>query len=390
MKLFRKKKLQATSNESIAVAQIAERESGHPFHRLNQYVPLGTQKYELYTSLREGVPIIDAALDKIVRLIGDFSVVCDDETVGSQLNSFMADVRSNGCNTGIKSFLSVYLNQLLTYGTSVGEVILTGDGRSIYSLYNAPLKDLELVRADNNVDTLVCYSNGITREVLPYQNLLLVSTLNPEPGKITGTSLLKSLPFVSDVLLKIYGALGENWDRVGNVRFAVTYKPTRETDGVTTRKRAEQVAAEWGKAMHSKSNAVSDFVTVGDVDIKVIGADNQILDSEIPVREMLEQIVAKLSVPPFLLGLSWSTSERMSQQQADILTSELEYYRSILSGVVRKICDMWLRLNGVSVRYSVEWENINLQDELELAQARLYNAQAQQLEENMAVVEQVS
>ncbi len=384
MKLFKNKKIQSADDDSIAVAQIAERESGHTKYSLNRYVTLSTPEYDLYTSLREGVPIIDAALDKIVRLIGDFSVLCEDDMVSTQLNDFLFNVKSNGCNIGIKSFLSVYLSQLLTYGTSVGEIILTGDGRNIYSLYNAPLKDLELVRDDNNVDTLVCYSRGLSREVLPYQNLLLVSTLNPEPGKITGTSLLKGLPFVSGVLLKIYDAIGANWERVGNVRFAVTYKPTKETDGVTSRKRAEQVALEWSKAMRSKNDTVSDFVTVGDVSIKVIGADNQVLDSEIPVREMLEQIVAKLSVPPFLLGLSWSTTERMSQQQADILTSELEYYRSVLSGVVKKICDIWLRLRGISAQYRLEWENINLQDELELAQARLYNAQAQQLEQSMS------
>ena len=40
------------------------------------------------------------------------------------------------------------------------------------------------------------------------------------------------------------------------------------------------------------------FVAVGAVDIKVIGADNQLPDSELPVREMLEQIVAKLGIPP--------------------------------------------------------------------------------------------
>lgn len=64
-------------------------------------------------------------------------------------------------------------------------------------------------------------------------------------------------------------------------------------------------------------------MAVGDVSIKVIGADNQWIDTEVPVRQMLEQIVAKLSIPPFMLGLSWSTTERMSKQQADGLTSEL-------------------------------------------------------------------
>ena len=34
----------------------------------------------------------------------------------------------------------------------------------------------------------------------------------------------------------------------------------------------------------SRGAGVSDFVSVGDVNIRVIGADNQVLDSEVPVR----------------------------------------------------------------------------------------------------------
>ena len=95
------------------------------------------------------------------------------------------------------------------------------------------------------------------------------------------------------------------------------------------KERAELIASEWSEAM--KSGSVKDFVAVGDVDIKVIGADNQIPDSEIPVREMLEQIVAKLGIPPFLLGLSWSTTETMSKVETDVLTTELWHYRRHLT-----------------------------------------------------------
>ena len=107
------------------------------------------------------------------------------------------------------------------------------------------------------------------------------------------------------------------------------------------------------------------------------------LSTEGPVRQMLEQIVAKTGIPPFLLGLSWSSTERMSAQQADILTSELDYYRSLLTPVVRRICDMWLRLHGESGEVRVNWEPINLQDEISLAQARLYRAQAMQIEASL-------
>ena len=372
MKIFSKKK----EVEEIPVFQTAVRENSHPFPEIDRYTPLMSGEYRLYSALREAVPIVDAAIDKIVRLVGNFKIECKNKNVENQINLFLKNVKSGGCNRGIGAFFSVYLNQLLTYGTAVGEIVLDGEGREIYSLVNAPLKYIELKYADNMIDTLVCVNDfGGEKKVLPYQNLLLVSTLNPEPGSLKGTSLLKGLPFVSGVLLKIYNTIGVNWERVGNVRFAVTYKPSGDGDRAMSRQRAVQIADEWRKAMRD-TQRVSDFVSVGDVSIKVIGADNQVLDSEIPVRQMLEQIIAKLSVPPFLLGLSWSTTERMSSQQADILTSELEYYRRILDCVIVKICDIWLQIHGIAEEYEIVWDNINLQDEVELAKARLYNAQA--------------
>ena len=138
-----------------------------------------------------------------------------------------------------------------------------------------------------------------------------------------------------------------------------------------------QIAREWSGAMESGS--VKDFVAVGDVQIKVIGADSQVLDSEIPVKQLLEQIVAKLGLPPFMLGLSWSTTERMSSQQADALTTELDAYRRILTPVIEKICSLFLRLCGNSGKATVLWEEITLQDTVEQAKAELYSAQAKAL-----------
>jgi cation transport ATPase len=80
---------------------------------------------------------------------------------------------------------------------------------------------------------------------------------------------------------------------VGNVRFAVVCK-NGEGDELYARERCQQVAQEWSRAMQAGSQgSVRDFVAMGDVDIRVIGADNQVLDSEVPVRQILEQMVAK-------------------------------------------------------------------------------------------------
>ena len=194
---------------------------------------------------------------------------------------------------------------------------------------------------------------------------------------------MKGLPFVSNILMKIYNTIGINWERVGNVRFAVTYKPQNDVmDRAYAKDRAQQVAREWSEAMQS-GKQIRDFVAVGDVSIKAIGADNQILDSEVPVRQMLEQIVAKTGIPPFMLGLSWSSTERMSSQQADVLTSELEAYRRILTPVIEKISRFWLISNGIQDKAEVVWDDITLQDEVELSKAALYRAQTKRIEQEL-------
>ena len=130
----------------------------------------------------------------------------------------------------------------------------------------------------------------------------------------------------------------------------------------------------------SDEGDVKDFVGAGDIDIKVIGADNQILDSSVPVRQLLEQIVAKTGLPPFMLGFSWSTTEKMSSQQADMLTSELESYRRLLTPVIRRIVERYLYGIGCESDFEVRWHDINLQDETELARAALLRAEAKQIE----------
>lgn len=338
---------------------------------LQPVLPLAAGERGLYRALREHVPIIDAAIYKLVRLVGGFYAVCPERAVEEGLNDFLRTVPVSGTNVGIDSFMSTYFEQLLTYGNAVGEIV-AADGE-IRALYNASLDDVD-IRMVSPLEAGVFVIGKSGTKPCKYPELILHSALNPIPGTARGKSILKGLPFVSDVLLKIYRMVGINWERMGNVRFSVTCK----NDGyVNSGDRAEQLAKEWSRAMHGPG--VSDFVAVGDVSIKAIGADGQQLDSEIPVRQMLEQIVAKLGIPPFLLGLSWSSTERMSSQQADMLTSELTAYRRVLEPVIVKICRTWLRLNGYDDSVKIEWDEITMQDEMDHANAMYLMAKTEEL-----------
>lgn len=352
----------------------------HPFGLLDQYVPLRSGEIALYRSIREAVPILDAAIWKLVRLCGGVGVRCADTRAQLGLNRFLATVDTGRGQQGIQSFLDQYLDCMLTCGQGVGEMVLDPQGKSIAAVLCADPALVEIREGDSPLDFRLCVrENGGEPKELPWQQLLLFTPFQPEAEHPYGVSMLRSMPFLTGILLKIYQALGQNWERVGNLRFAVVCKPD-ENSPLSAQERGEQVASQWSQAMQSsRQGAVRDFVAVGDVDIKVIGADNQILDSEVPVRQILEQLVAKTGIPPFLLGLSWSSTERMSAQQADLLTSEITAIRRSLEPMLQRICRLWLRLGGYDDQVSIEWEDINLQDIVEEARAQLLHAQAEEI-----------
>ncbi len=380
MEFFKKKK----RTEAAVQTATSYSNSTHPFDVIEKYKPLSAPEIRLYKALKEAVPIIDAAISKIIRLTGEFSIKCMDPNIEILINKFISNVQVNSCEKGANYFILSHLNQLLTYGTAVGEIVINPESNSIEALYNASLSDVILSTKNSplKLSVLRKKKDG-SFEPIKYPELVLISALNPDPGNIYGNSIMKGLPFISNILLKIYHSIGVNWERIGNIRFAVTYKPSSDSgDRAYSKERAAQIASEWSKAMKSGGRP-SDFIAIGDVGIKVIGADNQVLESQVPVRQMLEQIVSKLSIPPFLLGLNWSTTETMSTQQAEILSSELEAYRRLLNPIITKICDMWLRVNGLQTDYEVSWSRIDLKDQLQNANSRLINAKAHEIEKRL-------
>lgn len=353
----------------------------HPFQMIDGYVPLHQPDFSLYRAIREAVPVVDAAMLKLVRLAGGVEAVCEDKGAEEALNQFLRTVPAGWNQRGIQSFLDSYLDCLLTCGRAVGEIVPSRDGREIAAVLCGSVSHVEVKAGDSPLDQKLALRrpNGEV-QVLPRQDLLLFTPYHPSPEHPYGQSLLHGMPFLAGVLLKIYQTLGENWERAGNVRFAVVYKPEEGLDQGRVQERGRLLAQRWSQAMeHTRSGSVRDFVAVGDVEIKVIGAECQIPDCQAPVRLLLEQLISQTGIPPFLLGLNWSSTERMSSQQADIMTSELTALRRTLTPVVERICALWLRLHGYGCPFQVVWEEINLQDQVEEARAALYRQQAQQL-----------
>ena len=365
--------------EKTNVAAVCQLRNGstHPFGMLQSYTPLGGSEEHIYRQMRQAIPVLDAAVGKLVRLSGGFSVACKNAEAQRKLEQFLKTVPCGRGQWGIDSFLAAYVDSLLTYGRAIGEMVVSGG--KLRAVCWGDVTALEIQEGETVLDTVICGQDerGLMRP-LPYQHLLLFTTMNPEPEHPYGVSMFRGMPFLADILMRIYNAIGTNWDRAGNIRYSVVCKGGENLDPAVAQERGRQVATEWAKAMEDvKNGTVRDFVAVGDVEIKVIGGEAPILDSEVPVRQILEQIVAKTGLPPFLLGLNWSTTERMSTQQADLLTSELWALRRAVEPAMRKICQTYLALEGLDNRVEILWDDISLQDITQEAQAALYRAQAE-------------
>ena len=134
-------------NKGQARAEAVQiRESGrHPFGVLDRYVPLGAGELQLYRAIREAVPILDAAIWKLIRLAGGVAVKCGEPAAQAGLERFLRTVPTGRGQRGIQSFLDCYLDSMLSCGRGVGELVLDCQGREIAALLELPLPLPELL-----------------------------------------------------------------------------------------------------------------------------------------------------------------------------------------------------------------------------------------------------
>ena len=86
----------------------------HPFALLDGYVPLHEPAFGLYRAIREAVPVVDAAVLKLVRLAGGVHVTCADKGLEKRLAEFLRTVPVGWNQVGLQACLDSYLDCLLT------------------------------------------------------------------------------------------------------------------------------------------------------------------------------------------------------------------------------------------------------------------------------------
>ena len=122
---------------------------------------------------------------------------------------------------------------------------------------------------NNRLDYLICQKQEMELEPveLPYQNLMLYTPLSPEKDSPYGVSLLRSMPFVTGILLTVFNSTKLNWERFGNLMFSVTCDlPKDLDDSKVVEEMHSLLKTEWNKVMDLKSKGkAADIVGVGNL-----------------------------------------------------------------------------------------------------------------------------
>lgn len=354
----------------------------NPFFR----VPAKENLY-LNEQIVEMVPVINAAIDRLTQLVGCPKVVSEDQSAADDFNEWWESVRVNRVQTGGGNLFAGLVKAHLVYGRAHCEIIPTARYTDIHALQLLHSRTIDArPRSDGYGIQWVQYPSLGFFEGIPLNDELLLTVVHDcRDDNPHGTSLLYGLPFFSEIYTKMATSLKNTWERFGVPIYFVRYRPAKEIsdpDATKGREVISTVMTGLQSAMAAKANGETmDLGAAGDFDIEIVGADGQDLDISVPGRHIVEQIVAKLGIPPFLLGLQWATTERLSSVQASLLGENVDEIREHVASEMRYLVNLRQAFVGRPISdWDLEWEAPSLIDAMEEAQARKATAEAEAAE----------
>lgn len=398
---------------TISSSQIGQLDALGPYgHLRDMFTPRQVNPY-LLEALREAVAPIDGGIGRLVTLDGIVAVEGDNDRLVAEIEDWASSVQVGDAEIGLQAFCDALGNEVYEQGFAIGEWVPDRRGRDIIALRVADSKGVHFrgregfeawyqppppvnaPRGDgtHQVEAVLrnSYLTGLSTQALGQAGYTQLDTQRLvyignrlEGSDPYGVSMIRSLEFVSQILLQIQNATGQVWGRFGDPPLSLTYKTKGRAltqDQLAARRNA--LAADLAKVMAAKGRGNSaDFVqAIGaddDIAITVIGAQEQILEIEMPARHMLEQVVAKFGLPAWMLGFQWSTSERLAEQQSEVVLQESRTRWVRRKPYLTNVVATMLRLRGRTWRRG-DWALVqrlpNLHDELKRAQAGFLLAQ---------------
>lgn len=332
--------------------------------------------------MRESIPVVDVAINRLVSLDGHIEIKGDSDKLVDEITDWVDNVPVNGLSSGLQKFHQNFTDEAHEQGFAIGEAVPDKKRSGIIELRVADSKSIKFKRNATSYDILQRSDDDHEFRPLKPGNLMYFSIHNENMNPY-GIPLMRSCEFVTQILHTIQNSIKNSWERFGDPSFSVVYK-TSKKDGANHNERRIQISKELDEAMRAKKDGKSvDFVRAidkdSDITIQVIGADGQILEMEVPARHVLEQIIAKTGLPAWMLGMHWSTTERLSNAELEMLMADMEVRRRPKLSIFKNLIATELRMRGRTWKkgdWWIEWAGVNMRDAVAQAQARFLNAQA--------------
>src|ERR1700690_632842 len=422
MKLFGYElKKAAPRNELVTKPQISYGSPQGPYTAYFQNYCLRKVTGDFYEFLREGIPMIDSAIRRLISLNGTIKIIGNNAKIVSELEDFCRNVPVNDTQKGIHSFLENFSNETFEQGFSISEFIVTPDFKDIAGLRVADSKNIVYRRDQDGVarpwyrfpynlplrlnalpaSMINRILNAVYGQVLTIQGIqeikmnpanLFYNSINNENTDPYGVSMMRSMEFVSQILVTLQNSIKNVAERFGDPVFHVHYKAAKSGVDDNLEARRSKLQSDWNTVINAKRAGQSgDIVTASslnsEISIKVVGHEGQIMDYTIPLRHVLEQIVSKTNLPAWMLGIYFSTTERMATLEVEACLQDAKIRQLTMIPEFIRLFSVYLMLRGykwntitTSEDKPGDWgfvfETPNLRDLVAQAQARFLNSQA--------------
>lgn len=376
------RKAQGEQTSIVSKAQIRDSWDTPYAAYFGDYIPL-TANLDFYDIIREAIPLFDVMVSKRVNLIGDFRLDGEgNQTVQDFLDWFYQNVQVGYLSRGYMVWLRQLIDSTISKGFGIGELVPNSTIEGVYCLKIGKANNFRFKPAGKELEIVQVIEGQMKPIKLENQDLLYYLAFDLRDGHPQGVSMFKSFPFVSDIITRILTSVRNSIWRIGDPTFYALYQAPAGEKGSATSSAVTGITGDLTSVNKDRKRGMVRDIAFGygnggSLEIKTLGADNKPYSVEVPLRFCEELAVAKSGLAPFMYGLSWSTTERMSKQQADMVVADIESERTILDSIITKTIDLALILNGFAgAKWHHEWNPVNLMDETEQANARFTNAQA--------------
>lgn len=374
---------QLPSRQDVALVQPRARKTWEqgpggfisPFFRIPQ-----AQNLFLIEQIPQLIPSVSAALRILTQLVGCPKVVSDNKSAAKETMDWWERVNVNQISTGGGNWFPGHVRDHLLYGRAHAEIIATARYREVFALQTLHPRSIELrPRPGYGVDLIQVQPFGMPAPLEP-RELFLTTVHDLAQDNPNGTSILASLPTVSQILNKMLAALGETWERYGVPTYVIIWDPPEglsDPNGSKARAVVTEALTGLENAVLAKANGQTrDFGAAGKFRIEILGAAGENLQIQGDGRFIEEELLSVFGLPSWMLGKTWSTTERLSTEQAKLIGESIDEIRDHLEPSVKYLFEFRSLLVGRPFEFELEWEAPSLVDEKGSADAEKAQADA--------------